>query len=99
MSVKKTGEKINDKLYIEWKEETYKEYKIHFPASENDNNAGSQCGVTVIVDHNTLKELNRKIDRLLAWTCPKCGHGLHNYRRHECACDIKVCNYCGWDDS
>jgi hypothetical protein len=95
-AIKKTGDVIKDTLHVEHISPEGKTFKIHFPSIVGD--VPTSIGVNVTIDLEQLRDLQSRVNRILAWTCPKCGGALHNYRRSELDWDYKRCQYCGWDD-
>ena len=97
--VKKTGTTLDDHVWVNRDGEPghrLDTFKVHFPNIDKTN--PTSAGVTVTVDLEMLKMLQKKVDHQLCWTCPKCGNELHNYRRSELDWDYKKCSYCGWDE-
>lgn len=91
--VKKTGDVVKDRLHIDRENDTF---IIHFPNLIGNN--PSSIGVNVTLNLQQLEELHTHVHRMLAWTCPKCGNPVISHRRSELDWDIKVCEYCGWEE-
>ena len=91
ITVKKEGK---DKLLIT-NENVLGVYKIYFPTISLDSEV---TGTTVELSTEDYKLLGEKVNHLIYWLCPRCSHGLHNYRRSELDWDYLRCSYCGWNE-
>ena len=89
--VKKAG---TDKLLIT-NENVLGVYRIYFPKLSLDSEV---TGTTVELSSDDYQLLIKKVNRIIYWTCPRCGKGLHNYRRSELDWDYLRCEYCNWNE-
>ena len=91
ITVKKAG---TDKLLIT-NENVLGVYSIYFPTLTLDSKI---TGTTVELSSSDYKLLGEKVNHMMYWLCPRCSHGLHNYRRSELDWDYLRCSYCGWNE-
>ena len=96
--VKKTGDVIPDQLSVRRQNNDRSStiFTIHFPNLISTN--PSSVGVTVTVNLETLKKLDKLIGSMLSGSCPKCGREVSFTRPRELDNGYYYCKYCGWSE-